>query len=256
MMHLRGFDRERLKAAALSFSVIQPMINPVTDTPPHPGPEPSAIGRTRRPAASSSPAETMGYLAWHRKPGYWRDVTRHFDAADEILDIGCGSAWLAEHFERYTGLDASPEAVESARERGYRVYLSDLTSGELPFEDDAFDGVVLKDVLEHLPPTSNVVREVRRVLRPGGVVFVSSPDAQRWVWHDYTHFRPYTRRALRRLFADAGFSIHKVGYESVMPGTSIVSGWTRTKRRPLPLRAAAWLPITRRNVWLVAHRQA
>jgi hypothetical protein len=39
-----------------------------------------------------------------------------------------------------------------------------------------------------------------------------------------------------------------------MPGTSIVSGWTRSHRRPAPLRAAAWLPVVRRNVWLTARR--
>ena len=39
-----------------------------------------------------------------------------------------------------------------------------------------------------------------------------------------------------------------------MPGTSIVSARTRSNRRPAPLRAAAWLPLVRRNVWLVARR--
>ena len=39
-----------------------------------------------------------------------------------------------------------------------------------------------------------------------------------------------------------------------MPGTSIVSARTRSNRRPAPLRAAAWLPVVRRNVWLTARR--
>ena len=61
-----------------------------------------------------------------------------------------------------------------------------------------------------------------------------------------------TRKAYRLLFSDAGFVVRRLGYESVMPGTSIVSGWTREKRRPWPLRAAVWLPLVRRNVWLLA----
>jgi SAM-dependent methyltransferase len=194
----------------------------------------------------------MSYFEWHREPGYWRDVTRHFAPRDEILDVGCGTAWLADHFSSYTGIDASPDAVASAGARGHRVLLVDLGRGTLPFPDDSFDGVILKDVLEHLPQAESVVREVRRVLRPTGVAFASSPDAQRWVWDDYTHVRPYTRKAYRLLFTDAGFAVRQVGYESVMPGTSIVSGWTRAKRRPAPLRIAAWLPFVRRNVWLVA----
>jgi SAM-dependent methyltransferase len=101
-----------------------------------------------------------------------------------------------------------------------------------------------------------VVQEVRRVLKPGGVVFASSPDAQRWVWDDYTHRRPFTRKSFRLLFADHGFDVLRVGYESVAPGTSVISRWTRRKRRPRLLAAAAWLPVVRRNVWLIARRAA
>ena len=195
----------------------------------------------------------MGYFEWHERPGYWRDVTRHFDPETRLLDVGCGSAWLADHFSDYTGVDGSPEAVEAAARRGRTVLLADVEE-PLPFEDGAFGGAVLKDLLEHVRDPVAVVREVRRVVAPGGRVFASSPDAQRWVWDDYTHRRPFTRKAFRLLFADAGYRVERVGYESVMPGTSIVSGLTRSKRRPAPLRAAAWLPFVRRNVWILARR--
>ena len=198
-------------------------------------------------------ARRVGYFDWHGEPGYWGDVTRHFPPDAELLDVGCGSAWLGEHFGRYTGVDASEEAVAAAAGRGRQVVRSDV--GEpLPFPDARFDGVVLKDLLEHVADPVALVREVHRVLRPGGRTFASSPDAQRWVWDDYTHRRPYTRKSLRLLFADQGFRVERVGYESVMPGTGIVSGLTRDHRRPAPLRAAAWLPVLRRNVWLLASR--
>lgn len=195
----------------------------------------------------------MGYFSWHEEPGYWRDVTRHFPANARLLDVGCGGAWLGDHFDDYTGIDVSPEAVEEARSRGRQVLLVD--GGEpLPFDEASFDGVVLKDVLEHVPDPVALVREVRRVLRPGGTVFASSPDAQRWVWDDYTHRRPFTRRSFRMLFEDQGMAVSKLGYESVMPGIGILSGLTRRKRRPRALAALARLPLVRRNVWLVAHR--
>jgi SAM-dependent methyltransferase len=193
----------------------------------------------------------MGYFEWHEQPGYWRDVTRHFDPGTRLLDLGCGSAWLAEHFADYTGVDGSPEAVRAAAQRGRTVLLAD--AGEpLPFADDAFGGAVLKDLLEHVADPAAVVREVRRVVAPGGRVFASSPDAQRWVWDDYTHRRPFTRKAFRLLFADQGWTVERVGYESVAPGTSIVAGRTRSNRRPFPLTALSWLPWWRRNVWLTA----
>jgi SAM-dependent methyltransferase len=195
----------------------------------------------------------VSYFSWHEEPGYWRDVTRHFEENARLLDVGCGGAWLGDHFDNYTGIDVSPDAVEAARSRGRQVL---LVNGDepLPFDEANFDGVVLKDVLEHVVEPVALVREVRRVLRPGGKVFASSPDAQRWVWDDYTHRRPFTRKAFRKLFEDQGLVVEQVGYESVMPGTGIVSGLTHRKRRPRVLAAMAWLPIVRRNVWLVARR--
>ena len=195
----------------------------------------------------------MGYFDWHEQPGYFRDVTRHFEPSARLLDVGCGTGWLAEHFEDYTGVDGSPDAVSAAVARGRNVSLADVDQ-PLPFADVSFDGVVLKDLLEHVADPVAVVAEVRRVLRPGGRVFASSPDAQRWVWDDYTHRRPFTRKAFRLLFRDGGFTVDRVGYESVMPGTSIVAARTRANRRPAVLRAAAWLPVVRRNVWVIARR--
>ncbi|MEA2276715.1 MAG: hypothetical protein QOI62_1424 [Solirubrobacteraceae bacterium] len=195
----------------------------------------------------------MGYFDWHEQPGYFRDVTRHFPSTAKLLDVGCGSAWLAAHYDDYTGVDGSADAVAAAAARGREIVLADVDD-PLPFPDASFDGVVLKDLLEHVRDPVAVVRETRRVLRPGGRVFASSPDAQRWVWNDYTHRRPFTRTAFRRLFADNGLAVERVGYESVMPGTSIVAARTRRKRRPRVLQAAAWLPVVRRNVWLVARR--
>lgn len=195
----------------------------------------------------------MGYFEWHEQPGYWRDITRHFAADAELLDVGCGTGWLADHFGRYTGIDGSHDAVAAAQAKGRNVVQGDVDE-PLPFADASFDGVVLKDLLEHVADPVAVVREVGRVLRPGGRVFASSPDAQRWVWDDYTHRRPFTRKSFRLLFADQGLDVEHVGYESVMPGTSIVAARLPGSRRPAPLRWAAWLPLVRRNVWITARR--
>ena len=196
----------------------------------------------------------MGYFDWHEQPGYYRDVTRHFAPGARLLDVGCGTGWLADHFADYTGLDGSPDAVAAAAERGRNVTLHDVAE-PLPFADASFDGVVMKDLLEHVPDPVALVGEVRRVLRPGGRVFASSPDAQRWVWDDYTHRRPFTRKSFRLLFADQGLTVEHVGYESVMPGVGLISARTRRKRRPRIFAALTWLPLMRRNVWLTARRQ-
>jgi SAM-dependent methyltransferase len=195
----------------------------------------------------------MGYFDWHGQPGYFRDITRHFPPETSLLDVGCGTGWLADHFPDYAGMDNAKEAVEEGRSRGRNVSWADLAE-PLPFDDEAFDGVVVKDVIEHLADPVAIVREVHRVLRRGGRVFASSPDAQRWAWDDYTHRRPFTRKAFRLLFADQGFTVERLGYESVVPGTGRISKWTRRKRRPRLFQLAARLPFVRRNVWIVARK--
>lgn len=197
----------------------------------------------------------VGYHEWHGRPGYYKDVVRHFPPGSTILDVGCGTAWLSEDFPAYVGLDNFESTVAKAKEQGIDVRLADLER-ELPIGDGKFDGVILKDVLEHLLDPVSLVSEVLRVLRPGGRVFASSPDAQRWAWDDYTHRRPWTRTSMRRLFADSGFDVVTVSYESVMPGSSIVSNWFSRKRRPRLLNLATWLPGWRRNVWILARRPA
>jgi 2-polyprenyl-3-methyl-5-hydroxy-6-metoxy-1,4-benzoquinol methylase len=101
-------------------------------------------------------------------------VTRHFPKDARLLDVGCGGAWIGDHFDDYTGIDVSPEAVELARARGRQVLLVDGDE-PLPFDEESFDGVVLKDVLEHVTNPVTLVREVRACCGPAAV---SSPRRQ------------------------------------------------------------------------------
>ena len=98
-----------------------------------------------------------------------------------ILDVGCGTgdyvAALEDHLGRYVGMDFSPSMVTQGREQfSGRDDLSFLAgSGEdMPFADDVFDLVVAIGYIEYFADPNPPLREIVRVLKPGGVVVMQS----------------------------------------------------------------------------------
>ncbi len=96
-----------------------------------------------------------------------------------VLDLGCGlgefTAALSEHGAIVTGCDVAQEALRRARARAPTVEFV-LTGEELPFADESFDVVWAGEVLEHVQDGLGLLAEVRRVLRPGGRLLLSTPD--------------------------------------------------------------------------------
>jgi SAM-dependent methyltransferase len=138
-------------------------------------------------------------------------------AGRRVLEIGCGAGGMLGPLQRYgvvAGLDIDHEYVAYCKKRGFGSVL--CGSGyELPFADATFDLVCLFDTIEHIPDEQQALREVRRVLRPGGAVFVSVP-AYQWLWspNDKTahHCRRYTVSRLRRTLRTAGFTPQRTSY--------------------------------------------
>lgn len=146
-----------------------------------------------------------------------------------LLDIGCGTGanlpLLREAVGsngKLAGVDFSSLALNFARQNvgaGASLLQSDALC--LPFPDDAFDCVTLLDVLEHLRDDECALREVRRVLKPGGSLVFSVPAYQRlWSAHDEAlhHFRRYEKQGLQRLLANNGFAPVRLSFAmSLMP---------------------------------------
>jgi SAM-dependent methyltransferase len=119
-----------------------------------------------------------------------------------LLDAGCGSGRTLDELARYgrvSGVDLSPDAVETARKRGHDdVQVARVE--ELPFADGTFDVVTCLDVVEHTPDDRATLAELRRVTRPGGLLLVTVPAYQAlWSQHDEVnlHFRRYDSSSLR-----------------------------------------------------------
>ena len=92
---------------------------------------------------------------------------------ERVLDLACGAGLTASHLTRAygvkaTGLDASPEFLSEARERDAAVEWVLGSAANLPFEAESFDVVFAECFLSAFADPAPILREIRRVLRPGG----------------------------------------------------------------------------------------
>jgi ubiquinone/menaquinone biosynthesis C-methylase UbiE len=102
------------------------------------------------------------------------------DGPGDVLDAGAASGRLAAELERrgwsVTGIDVSPEMIALARERVPRATLEVARLERLPFPDSSFDAAAATGVIEYVDDVGVALRELHRVLRPGGRAAISFPD--------------------------------------------------------------------------------
>ena len=140
-------------------------------------------------------------------------------SARRLLDIGCGTGGMLAELARRgqaVGMDAQAEALAFCRQRGAQTLIQhDLAQSPWPIADAQFDVVTALDVVEHVDRDDVCVREIHRVLKPGGVAVVSVPAFQ-WLWSYWDewlgHRRRYTRRQLVALMRQAGFHVVWASY--------------------------------------------
>jgi 2-polyprenyl-6-hydroxyphenyl methylase/3-demethylubiquinone-9 3-methyltransferase len=107
-----------------------------------------------------------------------------------VLDLGCGAGFIANDLARrdagfdVLGVDCAREALDVAavHDTTGRVRWLDADARALPLASGAFDVVCAMDFLEHVEPTSAVIAEVSRVLRPGGLFFFHTFDRSWLAW--------------------------------------------------------------------------
>ncbi|MGA2320243.1 MAG: class I SAM-dependent methyltransferase [Solirubrobacteraceae bacterium] len=130
----------------------------------------------------ATPDEMAGRLmeSEHRGRYWWAGQLAE---GREVLDAGCGTGYGTEILagagaQRVVGIDRSHEALEDARSSfsgsAREFSLADLH--QLPFEDSTFDLAVCFEVIEHVEDQQQAITELRRVLRPGGLLAISSPN--------------------------------------------------------------------------------
>lgn len=169
--------------------------------------------------ATIAEARRQGREAWFSEPqiGQWTGPYRHHvkkrrQWVEEVLaewsshhvghklnglDLGCGDGsnlgWLRPHFSRLYGSDYNLLRLMRAARLGIdaRLFMADIN--DYPAMNDSFDVIYFNHVLEHIPDDAAALREVRRILKPGGLLILGVPNEGAAFWQLAYRLQPRVR---------------------------------------------------------------
>lgn len=209
------------------------------------------------------------HYVWQTRGGYFADSeaalvqSTGLASAERLLEVGCGEGGNLFHLGArpgWVGIDFALPKLAHARTalRGLEVCQSD--AARLPFADASFDGVLIRDLLHHVPDRGAVLGEAMRVLEPGGAIGVVEPNRNSPLIMAQATLVRAERAALvshaRRIRAEldaAGFTELDVGHAQPLPIARVVLhprlGLSRLGGHPIMRRALEAVDqVTRRVV--------
>jgi ubiquinone/menaquinone biosynthesis C-methylase UbiE len=165
-----------------------------------------------------------------RPPAHIVTFVHSLGQAERALDVGCGDGRLTAELDalKLFAADVSPLALERAGRRlDSDIQLVELApDADLPLEDSQFDLVLCAETLEHIRDTQLLLSEIRRVLRPGGTLAVTTPAHSRLTGLRLLlrgfdngfdplspHLRFYTKRSLARMLGELGYDVRSIRRE-------------------------------------------
>lgn len=145
-----------------------------------------------------------------------------------VLDVGCASGWflseIAKRYPkaRYVGIDKYKKAINYGEKRYKPLKLLHSDAHRLPFRENSFDLVICTEVLEHVTNPRQVLREIKRVLKPAGVAIIEMDSGNllfKFAWYWWTNIRKgvwkdahlhlFTTHKLTKMLKSDGFVISK-----------------------------------------------
>ena len=182
-----------------------------------------------RNSVKSADYDHRAFDSWIPLQRYWqrarfRIIRSMADGSRRILDIGCGSSRIVQSLPQAVGMDMQIRKLRWLRAPGRQLAQASLM--ELPFADDAFDCVICSEVIEHIPREEIDLTDMVRVLAPGGMLILGTPDYGKWLWRTLEgmykrvfpqgyateHINRYTRTSLRRELETMGLVVLDVQY--------------------------------------------
>jgi len=115
----------------------------------------------------------------------------------KVLDYGCGIGDFVRFRDNTVGIDVNPHNVEHCKNYNKEAYTIEI-DGDLPFEDESFDSVLIDNVLEHVLEPKRIMEELVRVCKKGGTIMIGVPT-EKGFSHDPDHKVFYQEKELIEL---------------------------------------------------------
>ena len=160
---------------------------------------------------------------------YWQRRRHHITVlwargAGRVLDAGCGSSLIVQSLNNAIGMDYNYAKLRFLRR--HEIPLVNASAFALPFKTDSFDCVISSQVIEHIPYDESIFSEMCRVLRPGGMLILGTPDYATIGWriiepiygflmpggYKDEHITHYTLERLREILSRYGIAIEETAY--------------------------------------------
>lgn len=142
-------------------------------------------------------------------------IDTYFEGEDglRVMDCGAWDGWFLSYespvIAQRIALDFDSYYAGQLRESGIEFVVADMEKGSFPVAGGTLDLVAMTSTLEHLSCPETIASEIHRVLKPGGIAFVTVPDIMKYkfrFWDDVTHKRPFNSVSLRFLFESHGMT--------------------------------------------------
>jgi 2-polyprenyl-3-methyl-5-hydroxy-6-metoxy-1,4-benzoquinol methylase len=199
-----------------------------------------------------------GFIAWWR--GLKASAFRYVPTQVRVLDIGCGlGESLGYHMSRNCdahGVEADANILRIADRYGLQVKVGIFDAEE--YSPESFDAVTMDQVIEHLSDPRETLRNISEVLKPDGMLIISSPNVSgwgrrlfgsRWIhWHAPYHQHFFSKCSLVKLAEQSGFDVEKCA--TVTNSAWLGFQWAHLATFPRPgVPSAFWSPRVERSAY-------